>query len=205
MLEPPFGEVPAPHLAAARHAHEALSGLGHRVTHLPRIPATLDEFVPVYQFMFAQLPVPFKDALHPTTRWFIEEGEKQSAEAMRRRADDLSARVDDAWADADFLLTPTVATKTPRIGAFEGLPPAAHFDAVSPLGVFTAPFNLGGQPAVHLPLGHDDEGMPVGVQLVGRRGDDAAVLALAQQLAEAAGAKAEVPPIAERATRRPPR
>jgi amidase len=39
-----------------------------------------------------------------------------------------------------------------------------------------------GQPAASVPAGLDDDGLPVGVQLVGRRGEDALLLALSAQI-----------------------
>ena len=47
---------------------------------------------------------------------------------------------------------------------------------------FTSHWNLTGQPALAIPAGTSDDGMPVGVQLVGRKGEDATLLALAAQL-----------------------
>ncbi len=44
---------------------------------------------------------------------------------------------------------------------------------------FTYPFNLTGQPAISVPCGLGDDSLPVGLQIVGRRFDDAGVLALA--------------------------
>jgi Asp-tRNA(Asn)/Glu-tRNA(Gln) amidotransferase A subunit family amidase len=58
-------------------------------------------------------------------------------------------------------------------------------------GAFTAPFNVTGQPAVSLPLGRagspgrDGPGLPIGVQLVARRGGDRVLLALAAALERA--------------------
>jgi amidase len=49
-------------------------------------------------------------------------------------------------------------------------------------GGFTAPFSLTGHPVVVLPAGTAQDGMPVGVQLVGKRGSDRTLLALARQL-----------------------
>ncbi len=43
-------------------------------------------------------------------------------------------------------------------------------------------FNVTGQPAVSVPAGHDDDGLPMGVQIVGRPDGDATLLALAAQL-----------------------
>jgi aspartyl-tRNA(Asn)/glutamyl-tRNA(Gln) amidotransferase subunit A len=41
---------------------------------------------------------------------------------------------------------------------------------------FTAPFNLTGQPAASVPCGFDRDGLPIGLQIVGRWHDDATVL-----------------------------
>ncbi len=43
-------------------------------------------------------------------------------------------------------------------------------------GLFTGPFNVTGQPAVALPAGRTDDGLPFAVQLIGRTGADAALL-----------------------------
>jgi amidase len=47
---------------------------------------------------------------------------------------------------------------------------------------FTCPFNLTGHPAVALPLAITQEGLPIGVQVLGRRWSEPALLALARQL-----------------------
>jgi len=45
---------------------------------------------------------------------------------------------------------------------------------------FTYPFNLTGQPAITLPAGFDEDGLPLGIQLVARRFDDAVLLSVAR-------------------------
>jgi amidase len=57
-------------------------------------------------------------------------------------------------------------------------------------------FNISGQPAISLPLAWSDEGLPVGVQLVARFGDDAALLRVAAQLEQQFPWADRVPPVA---------
>jgi Asp-tRNA(Asn)/Glu-tRNA(Gln) amidotransferase A subunit family amidase len=87
------------------------------------------------------------------------------------------------WEDCDVLATPTLAvppfsTKLP-LG-----PDRLAGEPIDPqLGwAFTWPFNLTGQPAVSIPCGWTKDGLPLGLQLVGRRGADGLVLRVAAAL-----------------------
>jgi Asp-tRNA(Asn)/Glu-tRNA(Gln) amidotransferase A subunit family amidase len=77
----------------------------------------------------------------------------------------------------DLLLTPTVAV--PPFPAGQSPPREIADRQVSVLGwmPFAYPFNLTGQPAASVPAGFTDDGSPVGLQIVGRRHADRAVLA----------------------------
>jgi amidase len=59
--------------------------------------------------------------------------------------------------------------------------------------MFTGLFNLTGNPVVVLPMAHTREGLPMGVQVVGKRWQDMAVLAVAEQLAQVSGPFAPPP------------
>lgn len=76
----------------------------------------------------------------------------------------------------DLLLTPTVACPPFPVGLEH--PPEVAGKPVTPYGwiPYTYPFNLTGQPAASLPCGFSREGLPIGLQIVGRRFDDAMVL-----------------------------
>ncbi len=52
---------------------------------------------------------------------------------------------------------------------------------------YTCPFNLTGHPAVVVPLTRSTEGLPIGVQLVGRRWSEPALLAAARMLSAISG------------------
>ncbi|MFC8045918.1 amidase [Nocardia sp. NPDC057353] len=104
----------------------------------------------------------------------------------------------DRWWDEqrlDVLLTPTTARRTPPMTDF--LPPphgtfqvdwetpvnnAGALAQLTPLIAYTQIYNWSGQPAVNLPLGVDDDGLPLGVQLGGRRLREDQLLDLAAAL-----------------------
>ncbi|MGH8056593.1 MAG: amidase family protein, partial [Candidatus Entotheonellia bacterium] len=80
------------------------------------------------------------------------------------------------FASYDLLLCPTVAvppfeagTEGPREIAGQRVPPGAWL-------ALTPPFNLTGQPAATVPCGFTADGLPIGLQIVGRRFDEATVL-----------------------------
>ena len=80
------------------------------------------------------------------------------------------------FARYDLLLTPTIAVPPFRAGG-EG-PREVASRAVERFGwtPFTYPFNLSGNPALTVPVGFTTTGLPVGLQIVGRRFDEATVL-----------------------------
>lgn len=80
------------------------------------------------------------------------------------------------FARYDLLLTPTMAVPPFRAGE-EG-PVEIGGKGVGRLGwtPFTYPFNLSGNPALTVPAGFTEAGLPVGLQIVGRRYDEATVL-----------------------------
>jgi aspartyl-tRNA(Asn)/glutamyl-tRNA(Gln) amidotransferase subunit A len=82
--------------------------------------------------------------------------------------------------DIDVLVLPTTATATPTVKDAE-----KHSLALSPeLTMFA---NYYGLPAVSVPCGFDSRGLPVGLQMVAKPGDDGAILQLASQYEAAAG------------------
>ncbi len=191
LTQSPLDLQTCPHRAqAARDAGEVLRARGDRVEARARIPGTLEEFLPIYQRLFADMPVLFESKLQPVTRWFRVEGRRYTQAQAREAFETLSRRALEAQAGLDVLLTPTCPIAPPRVGQFSHLEPVEMFRSLAPLGAFTAPWNVTGQPACTVPWGFDPDGLPMGVQLVGRLGDDARILALARVLQAAAPASA---------------
>jgi aspartyl-tRNA(Asn)/glutamyl-tRNA(Gln) amidotransferase subunit A len=115
--------------------------------------------------------------------------------AVRRRRE-FWAEVQGFLARFDLLLTPTVPV--PPFAGDGFWPREIAGEKVSPLGwmAFTYPFNLTGQPAAAIPAGFTPDGLPVGLQIVGRRHADRAVLA-ASAAFEAARPWADRRPVLE--------
>lgn len=102
----------------------------------------------------------------------VTDGQLSEAEEVRAR---FIAEVDAALEGRDALLLPALAYPVPS------LLEAADARAALPITYSCRPFNLSGHPAIALPIGEID-GRPVSLQLVGRRGQDEELCALAARL-----------------------
>jgi len=98
--------------------------------------------------------------------------------AAGRARERYREQIAERMAGVDLLLTPTLATVAPPAGIGD----RALRDV---LLRFTYPFNVIGAPALAMPCGPAEDGLPASVQLVGRPGEDALVLAAGRALEEA--------------------
>ena len=93
------------------------------------------------------------------------------------------------FTDHDLLVTPTLGQLPAPHGTLRyddpDHTPASWHRALFDYGPFTAVFNISGQPAISLPLGHSDNGLPIGVQLVAPYGREDLLLRVAAQLEDA--------------------
>lgn len=178
--------------AAVRRAARALEELGHHVDEGGPIEGTLEEFLPLMARMVRGVPLPpfTERLLQPTTQWMRQRGKGTSKAEVIQRAKELARRVLAWFGDADLWVLPTSPRLPPAVGEYEGLDGEAVFRAVVPIGAFTAGFNVSGQPAVSLPAGRSANGLPIGIQLVGRPGADRQLVAVAARLEEAMGSRA---------------
>ena len=171
--------------AATERAAGMLSEMGHHVEAHPALSGIeIDEFLPIWQELVSNVPVPDWTLTQPLTRWLAAEGKKLQRAAVAASIVSIGQRIAAFFGDVDMWLTPTVAVPPFPIGALQGLPPIEMFRRAAQLGAFTGPFNVSGQPAISIPAALSSAGHPIGVQLVGRRGADATVLALGRALEE---------------------
>lgn len=140
-----------------------------------------------------------RDDVEPTTWAIIERGRNTSGtkhitdvEQLRQMARDI---VGDLHA-YDLFVTPTL-TQLPRpVGYYDmSETDIDRYNAKWTDSVFAFPFNMSGQPAISLPLAWSKENIPIGVQLVGRYGDEATVLSASAVLEQEMPWKHRKPPV----------
>ena len=101
-------------------------------------------------------------------------------------------------AEYDAWLTPTISEPPVPLGSFDSTPeePLKGLWRAVEFVPFPALANITGQPAMSVPLFWNREGLPLGVQFVGRYGDEATLFRLAAQLEQARPWAARLPPVA---------
>lgn len=110
-------------------------------------------------------------AIGAMARAILRAGRAVTAEklaAARAAIAPLGAAIDRVLADHAALLLPTVLTPAPPFAVFVGGNPVWT-------AMRTIPFNMTGHPALSVPMGFA-EGLPLGLQIVGRKGDEATLL-----------------------------
>lgn len=105
-----------------------------------------------------------------------------TARALARR---FRAEVDRQLVSHAALLTPTTLSPAPRFSDFE--------DGPVWTAMRTLPFNMSGHPALSVPCGFAENGLPLGAQLVGSHGHEALLCRIAQAFERATPASATLP------------
>ncbi len=163
---------------AVENTLRTLESMGHQIvdTRLPLPPAEdlIAAFTTIWNLGGAGIQLADPERLEPHNRalrdnaraidsWTYAEGVKTIQRLSRRIVEGFIANF-------DLLLTPTMACLPPTIGAWrtgtDAVPLMALLNSY-PMAVFTSLFNVTGQPAISVPVHHDDAtGLPVGVQIV---------------------------------------
>jgi len=191
----PDAEVHPEVLAAYEAASALLESLGHEVVDVPRMfdPAIIADFETLYQAYACVQPVDpsMEGKLRPFTAWLRERGQRVSAPDLLRAMSSLQLASRSALAateEYDALLTPTLTMPPVPVGWFEDVDdPGETFRRMTRFSPFAAVCNVTGQPAVNLPLHWTPEGLPIGVMLAGRYGEEGLLISLSAQIERAVG------------------
>ncbi len=209
--ETPDGDASGPDaVAAVESTAKLLAELGHDVAPAPT-PA-LDAgyaggFVATFTVAIARdvarwserLGHDITPELEPLNQVYVELGAPLSAtdyfaatEEMQKWARGVSAW----WTDHDVLIVPTSPEPPVPLGTIAPTNDDPFVGArMGRLSTFTAPFDVTGQPAMSLPLHWNDDGLPIGVQLVAAYGREDVLLRLGAQLEAARPWSARRPPV----------
>ncbi|GGC56293.1 amidase [Siccirubricoccus deserti] len=185
-----------------RAAAQRFTGMGCAVeAATPDFSGAIDSFQVLRALLFADVRGDLlpreRDRINPDIVWNIEKGQRLDAAGIiqaQRARHALFHRVARFFDDHDLLVCPTVAVapfpveqRFPTEIAGEAL--TTYIDWMFLTFVIT----LTGCPAISLPCGLTREGLPVGLQLVGRPHGDAALLGMAGLLEQALGFAGRVP------------
>jgi amidase len=206
-----LAEVDAECVAAVDKAAAMLESLGHTV--VDDAPAALDDGASLETFgavmlsslradllaIEAEIGRPVTpDDMEPSTWASFEGGAALDAGNYVRAVSKMHAWARRAiawWLDDGFdvLLTPTCAEPPPELGDL--IRPETNGARLLPFAIFTAPFNITGQPAASVPMHWTPGGLPVGVQLVGAPYREDVLIRLAAQIEQTAPWTDRRPPL----------
>ena len=91
---------------------------------------------------------------------------------------------DEAYKKVDAILTPSTPSSAFKIGEKLNDPVSMYLN-----DIFTVPINLAGLPAISLPAGHDKNGFPLGLQVIGKAFDEQTILNIAYSIEKNIGYK----------------
>jgi amidase len=179
-------------VAAVDQAAALLEELGHSVEEADpgwTDPAVFPALRTLFQSLIAYHPIDDFSVLEPGNRILAEAGSRTSSIELVRALMVLQAyarRVVGFFDDFDVVLSPVLAQPPIAVGAvFAEDDPWQVGSAMMDFMPYTPVANITGQPAVSVPGHWTADGLPVGVQLVGRPTDEATLIRLAAQLEQA--------------------
>ncbi len=204
-------------VAAVREAAQLLEDLGHELsasspidegaaealnledTFLTRWAASQEASLATFGMLLGRELT--ADDVEPLTWALAEEGRARTSGRylLDHGLHQVVARGIAGWFEGgfDILLTPTMAEPPVPLGTYDqsGPDPMDAFRRAIPAGAFTALFNATGQPAISVPLYWNDDGLPIGIQMVAPFGREDLLIRAAAGLERAKPWIERTPPV----------
>ena len=160
-----------------------LQDMGHCLSEAcPDFTPLVEPFVTIWQSSVSLAAFP-EQILSPMNRWL--NGRSQDLGGYLQSLHQIqiiSRQIVAFFDDFDVLLLPTYLQPPIKVGAWSDLSFEDTLQHIIKWINPCPPFNATGQPAIAIPTGFTEQGIPVGVQLIGKPNDEATILQLAYQL-----------------------
>jgi aspartyl-tRNA(Asn)/glutamyl-tRNA(Gln) amidotransferase subunit A len=183
-----FEDLDAEVASATNYAISALAALGAEIRDI-EIPVPTDrtlQSAEAYAF-HAEFVARNPDVYQPETLPRIRTGQNVSPEALiesRRELEQARRDIVSIFADVDVLVTPTMPIAAPTIVELKQNP-----DRLRPQELLllrnTRPVNVWGLPAISIPCGFTQAGLPIGLQIIGPPWGESAILRVAHAYEQA--------------------
>ncbi len=139
----------------------------------------------------ARLLNEWKDKIEPTLAQMVELGFHFGAKEIKVtdiQIEMMNENVAQHFKNYDILITPTTACPAVELGKsiFDRFKIDGKMVGLSEWMSYTYPFNLSGHPAASIPCGWSSDGLPIGMQIVGKRFGEVSVLQVSQAFEEVA-------------------
>jgi aspartyl-tRNA(Asn)/glutamyl-tRNA(Gln) amidotransferase subunit A len=193
-----FEDLDAEVASAISHAVSGLAALGAEIRDI-ELPVPTDrtlQSAEAYAF-HAEFVARSPELYQPETLRRIRTGQKVSPEALLEARGELERARRDVvkiFADVDVLVTPTTPIAAPTIAELKQNP-----DLLRPRELLllrnTRPVNVWGLPAISIPCGFTEAGLPIGLQIIGPHWGEALVLQVAHAYEQATAWHKRQPPL----------
>jgi amidase len=151
-------------------------------------PAAAEAFALAQSVYAANLPVDDERALMPFTRRARALGRRMSGIELHTALTTFRG-LDAVLARYDAVLQPTLAQPPALLGAFTSdRDEAVNVARMAAFAPYAPVYAVADLPAISVPVQFNDDGLPVGVMLGGRKGEEATLVSLAAELERAVGA-----------------
>lgn len=180
---PPLGKADKNCHQGVIQTVKLLEELGHTVEEkCPDISDLVEPFQIVWQANVAASAVPV-EILQPLNRWLLSRS-NSAGEYLRAvyQMQMVARKIVAFFNNIDVLVMPVYLHSPIRVGEWAALSPEETFDNIVRWIAPCPAANATGQPAMSLPVGFDEKGLPIAVQLIGKPAAENTIISLAAQL-----------------------